>query len=134
MIPPAVAEEARRALIAWRHLQAKNGQSVPDGWPALVELLAAYARTAPPTPDLLTLDEAAAYTRTSKSTLYRWRREGLPERHVRGRVLLARTDLDRWVRSSVGQSSVRSGQSLAGAPDAWNGRSGQEPTARAGPQ
>jgi excisionase family DNA binding protein len=115
MVHPHLAAEARRALIAWRHLQLRHGQALPDGWDALVELYAAAARAHLPdsVPDLLTLEEAADRARVSTSTLYRWRRDGLPEQRIRGRVLIARTDLDRWVRSPANRPPVSVGHRAA---------------------
>lgn len=109
MMHPELAAEVRRALIAWQHLQARNGQPLADGFGGYVEVVSAAARAGRPDPgpDWLTLEEAAERARCSVSTIYRWRTAGLPSRRVGGRVLIARVELDRWLRSSVGQSSVR---------------------------
>lgn len=98
MIPPDTAEQARRALIAWGHHLRQTGQPTPDGWGAFIDLLAAHVRT-DDTPPWLTLEQAAGRVHVTERTLFEWRRDGLPSSKVRGRVLIHRDDLDRWVRN-----------------------------------
>lgn len=50
-------------------------------------------------PELLTLEEAAAYLRVASGTLYNWRhiRTGPKSVKVGSRVRYRRTDLDSWI-------------------------------------
>jgi excisionase family DNA binding protein len=116
MIPsPHLAREVRKALVAWGHLLRQNGQHVPDGWDTYIALHDVAARTsdAGPPPDWFTLDEAATYARTSVRNLHRWRDDGLPSHRHGGRVLIARDDLERWLRTTSDDVPDRAGHAAA---------------------
>lgn len=49
---------------------------------------------------------AAAYTSTSKSTVARWRAEGLPHRFVGGLVRIDARELDAWIESHPGRGQA----------------------------
>lgn len=51
--------------------------------------------------DLMTVEEASAYTRTPTGTLANWRSEGRGPRYARigKRVFYRKVDLDRWLDS-----------------------------------
>ena len=51
--------------------------------------------------------QAAEYARVSPTTLYRWRLEGLPYSLVRGSILIARDDIDRFVRDHSARVILR---------------------------
>lgn len=130
LLHPDLAREVWHALMAHEARERRRGRTLPKGWRETVGQVAAGVQQAEPDepcPAWLTLDQAAARARVSLSTLYRWRREGLPAHRHRGRVIVARDDLDTWVRSSVGQSSVSAGQSVAAGPDMRNGRPDARP-------
>ena len=54
-------------------------------------------------PKLLTIDEAWAVLRVSRSTLYRLFDDGLESLHVRGRHLVAMDAIDRFLAANIDQ-------------------------------
>ena len=99
MMHPALARDVHRALVAYRHMQLRNGQPTADGYDAYLEVVAAAMRADAPDrdPDWLTIDQAAERAHVSTRTLYAYRRDGLPWSRIGGRVLIRRDDLDHWI-------------------------------------
>jgi excisionase family DNA binding protein len=55
----------------------------------------------------MTKAEAAEYARVHPDTIDRWRQEGLVFSMVRGKVLIAREDLDAYIRSHRARTIAR---------------------------
>jgi hypothetical protein len=108
---PHLAEDVRRALLAWRHVRHADGQTLAAGYDHLLGLVTAAATRQPDTPPWLTLDQAARRANVSTRTLRRWRAEGLPTVRRAGRLTIDTDDLDRWTGS--GQLPANSGHRAA---------------------
>lgn len=118
MLTAELAEEVRRALVAWMTLRSQDGQRVAPGYRdvlALVTRLAA-SRLPDPEPELLTLGQAADHAGRDARTIRRWREHGLPTTTRAGRILIRRADLDAWpapARTSSGQNPDTPGHRAA---------------------
>jgi excisionase family DNA binding protein len=57
----------------------------------------------------MTVEETAAYLRSTPRTIYQWSHEGrIPKRKVNGKLLFMKSELDQWILSGKTAGPVQS--------------------------